>query len=54
MIYTPIHGTGNIPVRRVLNELGYEQVQVVKEQELPDGNFPTAPYPNPKIHKVLK
>lgn len=54
MIYTPIHGTGNIPVRRVLNELGYEQVQVVKEQELPDGNFPTAPYPNPEDPQVFE
>lgn len=54
VIYTPIHGTGNIPVRRVLNELGYEQVQVVKEQELPDGNFPTAPYPNPEDPQVFE
>lgn len=54
VIYTPIHGTGNIPVRRVLKELGYEQVQVVKEQELPDGNFPTAPYPNPEDPQVFE
>lgn len=53
IIYTPIHGTGNIPVRRVLKELGYENIFVVKEQELPDGNFPTAPYPNPEIHQVF-
>ena len=54
IIYTPIHGSGNIPVRRVLAELGYENVNVVKEQELPDGNFPTAPYPNPEDPKVFK
>jgi phosphoglucomutase len=54
IIYTPIHGSGNIPVRRVLDELSYENVEVVKEQELPDGTFPTAPYPNPEDSKVFK
>ena len=54
VIYTPIHGSGNVPVRRVLNELGYENVEVVKEQELPNGNFPTAPYPNPEDPKVFR
>lgn len=54
IIYTPIHGSGNIPVRRVLKELGYENVNVVKEQEKPDGNFPTAPYPNPEQPSVFK
>ncbi|MCM8711272.1 phospho-sugar mutase [Clostridium sp. SYSU_GA19001] len=53
IIYTPIHGTGNIPVRRVLKELGYANVFVVKEQELPDGTFPTAAYPNPEEPKVF-
>lgn len=53
IIYTPIHGSGNIPVRRVLNELGYNNVYVVKEQEIPNGNFPTAPYPNPEEPKVF-
>lgn len=48
IVYTPLHGTGNIPVRRVLAELGFTQVHVVKEQELPDGNFPTVSYPNPE------
>lgn len=48
IVYTPLHGTGNLPVRRVLRELGFEQVYVVKEQELPDGNFPTVAYPNPE------
>lgn len=54
IIYTPIHGTGNLPIRRVLKELGYENVHVVKEQELPDGNFPTAPYPNPENPQVFE
>ncbi|NYC93722.1 phosphomannomutase [Clostridium acetobutylicum] len=53
IIYTPIHGSGNIPVRRVLKELGYENLTVVKEQEKPDGNFPTAPYPNPEQPSVF-
>ncbi|MDO4288346.1 MAG: phospho-sugar mutase [Eubacterium sp.] len=52
VIYTPLHGTGNLPVRRVLKELGYE-VTVVKEQELPDGNFPTVSYPNPEERSVF-
>ena len=54
VIYTPIHGSGNMPVRRVLEELGYTGVSVVKEQEIPDGNFPTAPYPNPEDPAVFK
>ncbi|GAA0177445.1 phospho-sugar mutase [Clostridium sediminicola] len=53
IIYTPIHGSGNIPIRRVLKELGYENVSVVKEQEKPDGNFPTASYPNPEEPQVF-
>ncbi|AEB75668.1 phospho-sugar mutase [Clostridium botulinum] len=53
IIYTPIHGSGNVPVRRVLRELGYEKVFVVKEQELPDGTFPTAEYPNPEVPAVF-
>lgn len=48
IVYTPLHGTGNIPVRRVLNELGFENVSVVKAQEMPDGSFPTVSYPNPE------
>ena len=48
IIYTPLHGTGNIPARRVMKELGFENVYVVPEQELPDGNFPTVSYPNPE------
>ncbi|MEK6263697.1 MAG: phospho-sugar mutase [Clostridium sp.] len=54
VIYTPIHGSGNIPVRRVLRELGYDNVFVVAEQEKPNGNFPTAPYPNPEDPKVFE
>lgn len=53
IIYTPIHGSGNIPVRTMLKRLGYTNVHVVKEQELPDGNFPTAPYPNPEVPQVF-
>ncbi len=54
IVYTPLHGTGNIPVRRVLKELGFEKVYVVKEQELPDGNFPTVSYPNPESPKAFE
>ena len=54
IIYTPIHGSGNMPVRRVLSELGYSNVKVVKEQEEPNGNFPTAPYPNPEMPQVFE
>lgn len=48
IVYTPLHGTGNIPVRRVLRELGFEQVYVVEAQKKPDGRFPTVAYPNPE------
>ena len=54
IVYTPLHGTGNLPVRRVLKELGFEQVYVVKEQELPDGNFPTVAYPHPESPKAFE
>lgn len=53
IVYTPLHGTGNIPARRVLRELGFENVYVVKEQELPDGNFPTVSYPNPEAEEAF-
>ena len=53
IVYTPLHGTGNIPVRRVLKELGFEHVYVVPEQELPDGNFPTVSYPNPEAAEAF-
>lgn len=54
VIYTPLHGSGNIPVRTILKEQGYSQVHVVPEQEMPDGTFPTAPYPNPEVPAVFK
>ncbi len=54
IVYTPLHGTGNLPVRRVLKELGFENVYVVKEQELPDGDFPTVGYPNPESPKAFE
>ena len=53
IVYTPLHGTGNIPARRVLKELGFTNVHVVKEQELPDGNFPTVSYPNPEADEAF-
>ena len=53
IVYTPLHGTGNLPVRRVLKELGFSKVHVVKEQELPDGNFPTVSYPNPEAEEAF-
>jgi len=54
IVYTPLHGTGNIPARRVLKEIGFENVYIVKEQELPDGNFPTVAYPNPEAKAAFK
>ena len=54
VVYTPLHGSGNKPVRRILTKLGVENVSVVPEQELPDGNFPTAPYPNPEIKQAFE
>lgn len=53
IVYTPLHGTGNIPARRVLKELGFENVYVVTEQELPDGEFPTVSYPNPEAAEAF-
>lgn len=53
VVYTPLHGTGNLPVRRVLKELGFTRVYVVPEQELPDGNFSTVSYPNPEDSKAF-
>lgn len=53
IVYTPLHGTGNIPARRVLKELGFEHVYVVPEQELPDGEFPTVSYPNPEAEEAF-
>ena len=54
IVYSPLHGTGNIPARRVMKELGFENVYVVKEQELPDGEFPTVSYPNPEAEEAFE
>ena len=53
IVYSPLHGTGNIPARRILKELGFENVYVVKDQELPDGEFPTVSYPNPEAAEAF-
>ncbi len=53
VVYSPLNGTGNKPVRRILKEIGIKDVIVVPEQENPDGNFPTCPYPNPEIREAL-
>lgn len=53
IVYTPLHGTGNIPARRVMKEIGFTHVYVVPEQELPDGNFPTVSYPNPEAEEAF-
>lgn len=53
IVYTPLHGTGNIPARRVLKEIGFNNVYVVPEQELPDGEFPTVSYPNPEAEEAF-
>ena len=54
IVYTPLHGTGNVPARRILKELGFENVYVVKEQELPNGDFPTVSYPNPEAAEAFE
>lgn len=54
IVYSPLHGTGNIPVRRVLKELGFTNVYVVPEQEKPDGEFPTVSYPNPEAAEAFE
>ena len=54
VVYTPLNGAGNKPVRRILKECGVENITVVKTQELPDGNFPTCPYPNPEIKQAFE
>ncbi len=53
IVYSPLHGTGNIPARRIMKELGFENVWVVPEQELPDGEFPTVSYPNPEAAEAF-
>ena len=54
IVYTPLHGTGNLPVKRILKEIGFKNVYVVPEQEMPDGDFPTVDYPNPEDKKAFK
>ena len=54
VIYTPLNGTGNKPVRKILNRIGVKSITVVPEQELPDGNFPTCPFPNPEIKQAFE
>ena len=54
IVYTPLHGTGNLPVQRILKEIGFENVYVVPEQEMPDGNFTTVTYPNPEDKKAFE
>lgn len=54
IVYSPLHGTGNLPVRRALKEIGFEHVYVVPEQELPDGEFPTVSYPNPEAAEAFE
>ena len=53
IVYTPLYGAGNVPVQRVLKEIGFTNVHIVKEQEQPDGNFPTVEYPNPEDKKAF-
>lgn len=54
IVYTPLHGTGNIPVQKILNEIGFKNINIVKEQQEPDGNFPTVEYPNPEDKNAFK
>ncbi len=54
IVYTPLHGAGNMPVQRILKEIGFENIYVVPEQEKPDGDFPTVSYPNPEDEKAFK
>ena len=54
VIYTPLNGTGNKPVRQILKRIGVENIYIVPEQEMPNGNFPTCPYPNPEIRQAFE
>lgn len=54
IVYSPLNGAGYIPVTRALTEMGYSNITVVEEQRLPDGNFPTCPYPNPEIKEAMQ
>lgn len=54
LVYSPLNGSGNVPVRKILADIGIDDITIVKEQEFPDGNFPTCPYPNPEIKATLQ
>ncbi len=54
LVYSPLNGTGNVPVREMMKRMGNIDVEIVTEQELPDGHFPTCPYPNPEIREAMK
>ena len=54
LVYSPLNGTGNVPVREIMRRLGNIRVEIVEEQELPDGHFPTCPYPNPEIREAME
>ena len=54
LVYSPLNGSGLVPVTRVLNDIGIDDITIVPEQQYPDGNFPTCPYPNPEIFEALK
>ncbi len=54
LVYSPLNGTGNVPVREIMRRLGNVRVDIVAEQELPDGHFPTCPYPNPEIREAME
>ena len=54
LVYSPLNGTGNVPVREMMKRMGNIDVEIVAEQEKPDGNFPTCPYPNPEIREAMK
>ncbi len=53
LVYSPLNGTGNVPVREIMRRMGNIRVEIVSEQELPDGRFPTCPYPNPEIREAM-
>lgn len=53
LVYSPLNGTGNVPVREIMRRMGHIRVDVVAEQEMPDGHFPTCPYPNPEIREAM-
>lgn len=54
LVYSPLNGSGLVPVTRILKDIGVDDVTIVPEQQYPDGNFPTCPYPNPEIFEALK